>query len=674
MLARAREHMARHGVHLHLVRGIAEALPYPDRHFDRVLIDSAMDHLAAPEAGLREMVRVLKPDGRFVVSFVNYGSLAVRLSRRVYALERRLSPAARAAKRFWDSPVPVEHTFECTYRNIGRLCGQYLELERVLGISMLWGTPGWARVLERLGRDRAVRSARTPRRRRAARTGAGGLRAHGLAPAGPPARRRAAGLRAQPRLARVIAARPEAPPRRAETLRVTPADPVYQQRAAVDRTWEDDWGLAPFLAARMAAARGLENRSLTGDPHRSAVDELAARGPFARALLLGGDREDEAEIWLRANGSGALDVIEANPRRVERLRPRLAPFGDRVRLQCQDLNFLALPGAHYDAVLAASGTFRVVNLEFFFDEIAQALRPGGLLGLVCYVGERRQLYTPARLALVNAALGEIPSRYRLDEGAGIGPADQGMIAPFGAVRSDEILPIARARFEVVEERLAGHLFPLHLYLDVPALEREAPELIERLLARERELAARSRRDALHGVRVLRWARGLRRESLEPKSRRQGCAFAVADGDLGVAWRRSVADRGPAGGDYGCRRTSSVDRRRRGPSACATRSASAASTGAAAHGGSRAPVGARCDAQRSRSTYAHRSPVLDLEDPAGPAGVGEDARRTTRRCSSSSCEAIDRSHSSISCAPAQSSSVEHRRRSRGAGRRPRSTRR
>lgn len=488
MLARAREHMARHGVHLHLVRGIAEALPYPDRFFDRVLIDSAMDHLAAPEAGLREMVRVLKPDGRFVVSFVNYGSLAVRLSRAIYALERRLNPPARAAKRFWDSPVPIEHTFECTYRNIGRLCGQYLELERVLGMSMLWGTPGWARLLERLGRDRGLRL--LERLDAAARRVPGladfvlmvwRVRAAGEAPGG--------GLRAQPPLTRLLGARPEAPLRRAATLRVTPADPVYQQRAAVDRTWEDDWGLAPFLAARMAAARGLENRSLTGDPRRSAVDELAARGPFARALLLGGDREDEAETWLRANGSGALDVIEANPRRVERLRSRLAPFGDRVRLQRQDLNFLTLPPAHYDAVLAASGTFRVVNLEFFFDEIAQALRPGGLLGLVCYVGERRQLYAAPRLALVNAALDEIPSRYRLDEGTGIGPADQGMIAPFGAVRADEILAVVRARFDVVEERLAGHLFPLHLYLDVPALEREAPELIDRLIARERELAA-----------------------------------------------------------------------------------------------------------------------------------------------------------------------------------------
>jgi ubiquinone/menaquinone biosynthesis C-methylase UbiE len=488
MLARAREHMARHGVRLHLVRGIAEALPYPDRHFDRVLIDSAMDHLAAPDAGLREMLRVLRPNGRFIVSFVNYGSLAVRLSRRVYGVERRLNPAAREAKRFWDSPVPYEHTFECTYRNIGRLCGQYLELDRVLGVSLLWGAPGWARALGRLDRDRALRLLE---------------RLDGLARRVPGLadfvlmvwRPRAAGevsgsgLRALPRLARVTAARPEPPPRRLETLRVTPADPIYRQRAAAERAWEEEWGLAPFLAARMATVRGLENRALSGDPRRSALDLLAARGPFARVALLGGDREDEAETWLRAVPSGTLDVVEASPRRIVRLRRRLQGFGGRVRLQTQDLNFPALSAQHYDLIIAASGTFRVVNLEFFFDEIAQALRPGGLLALISYVGERRQVYAPARLALVNAALAEIPARFRLDEGKGIGPANQDTIAPFGAARSDEILPIVRARFDVVEEHLAGRLFPLHLYLDIPALEREAPALLERLLARERELAS-----------------------------------------------------------------------------------------------------------------------------------------------------------------------------------------
>jgi len=487
MLGRAREHASDFGVTLHLVRGIAEALPYPDQSFDRVLIDSAMDHLAAPDTGLREMVRVLKPDGRFIVSFVNYGSLAVRLSRALYRVERFFNPAAREAKRFWDSPVPYEHTFECTYRNIGRLCGQYLELDRALGMSMLWGTPGWARVLRAVERSRAERMLE-------------GLdvvarRMPGLADfvlmvwrprrAGEPA---GTGLRALPPLARITATRPEPPPRRVETLRVTPADPIYQRRAREDRDWEDNWGLVPVIAARMDAAKPWTNRVLTGDPQRSAIDELAARGPFAHAALLGGDEEHEAETWLRIGGSRSLDIIEASAARLDRLRGALASYGDRVTYAQQDLNFLSLPPEHYDAVIAASGLIRVLNLEFFFDEIARALRPGGLVGVISYVGERHQAYAPARLQLVNAALREVPARFRFDDGDGIAGADPAQIAPFRAARSDEILAVAAARFEVVEQRTGGRLFPLHLYLDVPALEREAPEILERLLQRERELA------------------------------------------------------------------------------------------------------------------------------------------------------------------------------------------
>ncbi len=488
MLARAREHMATHGVHLNLVRGIAEALPYPDRHFDRVLIDSAMDHLAAPDTGLREMVRVLKPDGRFIVSFVNYGSLAVRLSRAVYGVERRLLPAAREARRFWDSPVPYEHTFECTYRNIGALCGQYLELDRVVGVSLLWGAPGWARLLGNLTR---VRAERLLERLDGVARRLPGLadfvlmvwrpRAAGETPG--------TGLRALGPLARLTAATPAPPPRRLESLRVTPADPVYLARAAEDCAWEERWRLAPVFTQRLAAEAAMTNRARTGDPRRSAIDAFAARGPFDRVALLAGDGEDEAEAWLRAGGSRTLDVFEASAARLTRLRGRLAGYGERLRLLQQDLNFLTLPGQHYDAVLAGSGVFRLLNLEYVFDEIAQALRPGGLFGLLSYIGERRQAYAPARLALVNAALAEVPARFRFDAGKGIEAADPAAIAPFRAVRSDEILAVARARFEVVEEQLDGRLFPLFLYLDVAALERQEPALLERLLQRERALAA-----------------------------------------------------------------------------------------------------------------------------------------------------------------------------------------
>lgn len=488
MLERARTHMANFGVTLRLVRGIAEDLPYADHTFDRVLIDSAIDHLSMPDRGLREMLRVLKPDGRFIISFVNYGSLSVRLSRAIYRIDRRLSARRRDLHLFWDTPVPLEHTFEATYRNIGELCGQYLELERVVGVSLLWNTPGWGALLNRLGErvgttllaglDAAAR--RVP-----------GLSDFVLMVWRPrrPGEVPGSGLRALPPLARIGAAAPAPPPPRIETMRVTPADPVYQRLLAEDVAWEQRWWLGPTIAQRLRAAQSLGNRALTGDAAVSPIEALAARGPFRKAVLVGGEDEDEAERWLRADGSTRLDVVEHDPARRARLEARLAPFGDRVRLLAQDPNFLRLAPAAYDAAVVAGGVGRVLNLEYLFDELAAALVPGGLLGLHCYVGERRHAFAPARLALINAALERVPLRYRFDDPRPVTAATSDEIAPLRAVRSDEIVPIARQRFAVVSERFDGRLFPLWLHVDVPALEREQPALLAELIAHEQALAA-----------------------------------------------------------------------------------------------------------------------------------------------------------------------------------------
>jgi SAM-dependent methyltransferase len=156
MLERARRRIGEQGARVALVRGVAETLPFADGTFDRVLIDSAIDHLGKPELSLREMTRVLKPDGRLVISFVNYGGVSVRVSRMLYAAARRLGLASRRSHLPWDSPVPIEHTFECTYPVLRRLCDPLLQLDRVFGVSIGWLVPGWGAVLQRLPQPRAL--------------------------------------------------------------------------------------------------------------------------------------------------------------------------------------------------------------------------------------------------------------------------------------------------------------------------------------------------------------------------------------------------------------------------------------------------------------------------------------------------------------------------------------
>lgn len=49
---------------------------------------------------MREMVRVLAPEGRLVLSFVNYASLAARVSRLWYRVERACVPETAERLRF----------------------------------------------------------------------------------------------------------------------------------------------------------------------------------------------------------------------------------------------------------------------------------------------------------------------------------------------------------------------------------------------------------------------------------------------------------------------------------------------------------------------------------------------------------------------------------------------
>jgi ubiquinone/menaquinone biosynthesis C-methylase UbiE len=463
LLARAREHMLRIGVRLELVRGIGEALPFPDACFDRVLCDSALDHFAAPDLGVREMARVLAPGGRLVLSFVNYASLSARVSRTWYRIDRVRSPETAAALRFWDSPVPHEHTFEGTYRNVLGLCGQYLELERVVGASMLFGVPGWGALLRRLperrARDLVLALDRVSRR------------VPGLADVLFTVWRhrrqdelQGIGVAVMPRLARLGAGRPAAPPARVATMRSSPADPVHRARTAAAPSRRSDPG-----PGRDAA--------LPGDRTRGWLDDLMRRGPFRQAALVG--VSPLAERWLRSDASPRLDVFEPSRAALSMLRHRLAAVLHRTRLARADLDFLALPPRRYDVVWSDDGLRDVVNLEYLLDEIAAALRPGGLFAYHGYVAERRQRFTPARRARLEAALREIPARWRDPRSALSVEAERPLSA-----RSDEILDLVKARFDVVHEVRGGALFPIAQALDLAGLARDAPEILARLDALE----------------------------------------------------------------------------------------------------------------------------------------------------------------------------------------------
>jgi ubiquinone/menaquinone biosynthesis C-methylase UbiE len=68
MLAQARAMAAERGIaNLRFEHGDASALPFPDARFDRVTSRLSAHHYADPAAVLREVARVLAPDGSFLL-------------------------------------------------------------------------------------------------------------------------------------------------------------------------------------------------------------------------------------------------------------------------------------------------------------------------------------------------------------------------------------------------------------------------------------------------------------------------------------------------------------------------------------------------------------------------------------------------------------------------------
>ena len=148
---------------------------------------------------------------------------------------------------------------------------------------------------------------------------------------------------------------------------------------------------------------------LTGDPTRSWLDDLIARGPFGSAAMLGCDEDPLEASWMRAGASARLDVYDLSAEVIRRRRAR-APRG--VRFIRADLNFAHLPTERYDVIWSSGCLHHLVNLEHLMDQVSRALRPGGLFAFHDYVGENRFHFDLWRLARANAALCEVPVRFR----------------------------------------------------------------------------------------------------------------------------------------------------------------------------------------------------------------------------------------------------------------------
>lgn len=131
-----------------LVVALAEALPFRSGSFDRIVCQGSIDHFARPRQFMREVARVLKPEGRAVIGMSNFDSLSCVLGRTLYAIQERRGRPVYRGRNYWE--IPENHAFRGTYNVLLRLGEPALELVECRGVSMLWLFHRWTRLMEAL--------------------------------------------------------------------------------------------------------------------------------------------------------------------------------------------------------------------------------------------------------------------------------------------------------------------------------------------------------------------------------------------------------------------------------------------------------------------------------------------------------------------------------------------
>lgn len=245
------------------------------------------------------------------------------------------------------------------------------------------------------------------------------------------------------------------------------------------------------------------NERGTGDPARNWLTSWAHQwfaGNELRVLVLGcgeGWLERVVSTWPFVD---RIDAVDLSPDAVERAKAQAPP---NVSYSVADLNRDVLPEAAYDVVVAHMILHHIENLEHALAQIERTMKRDAALIINEYAGPNRFQFGDDVLAYINELLACLPPRLRR---SALDPAKtyerkerpplQQMIDldPSEAVRSAEVMPLLRERFEVLDERAMGGAILHHLMYDIaPNFRFDAPKeraMVELMCEREDDLMRR----------------------------------------------------------------------------------------------------------------------------------------------------------------------------------------
>ena len=137
------------GVDAELVRANLERLPFADSEFDLILCVQTIEHLLAPEAGIRELARVLSPGGRLLLTTDNRRMMMTKTLNAPRWLASSLAGKHRARVR-----IRFPHV-DFTKRELGdslQRSGLVVERTRTFRFSIVGASPRVMRLFGRIDR------------------------------------------------------------------------------------------------------------------------------------------------------------------------------------------------------------------------------------------------------------------------------------------------------------------------------------------------------------------------------------------------------------------------------------------------------------------------------------------------------------------------------------------
>jgi SAM-dependent methyltransferase len=130
------------------VQGIGECLPFGDSLFDRIVCKGALDHFTNPLVTLKEMSRLLKDDGRLIISIANYDSLSCKLGRALHKVLGLFGWGRGKSRMMWQ--IPPDHVYRFDHGFLKALLKKHFRIDKMMGVSLLWGLPYWGLFLSKL--------------------------------------------------------------------------------------------------------------------------------------------------------------------------------------------------------------------------------------------------------------------------------------------------------------------------------------------------------------------------------------------------------------------------------------------------------------------------------------------------------------------------------------------